>query len=143
MSVAPRISFVTLGVDNIARSADFYEALGWKRSSASTDEVAFFQTPQAVLSLYLLPLLAGDVGVEQGERPSFRGVSLAINVDSEQEVDAVLVLALASGGTIPRPGSRADWGGYTGYFADPDGHLWEVAHNPFFPLDADGSVTVP
>lgn len=143
MSVPARISFVTLGVEDIERSAGFYEALGWKRSSASTDEVAFFQTPQAVLSLYLVSLLAAEVGVDPGERPSFRGVTLAINVESEAGVQVVLEQALAAGGTIPRTGSRADWGGFTGYFADPDGHLWEVAHNPFFPLDADGSVTVP
>lgn len=143
MSVPARISFVTLGVQDLKTSAGFYEALGWQRSSASTDEVAFFQTAQAVLSLFLLPLLAAEVGVEVGERPPFRGLTLAINVDSEDEVDAVLDVALAAGGTVPRPGSRADWGGYTGYFADPEGHLWEVAHNPFFPMDSDGKVTVP
>ncbi|MDP9494325.1 MAG: VOC family protein, partial [Actinomycetota bacterium] len=125
------------------RSAAFYEALGWVRSSASTDDVAFFQTPQAVLSLYLLPLMAAEIGVDLVQDPGFHGVATAINVESEAEVEAVLKSSLDAGGTVPRPGSRADWGGYNGYFADPDGHLWEVAHNPFFPLDADGSVTVP
>jgi hypothetical protein len=143
MAIPARISFVTLGVQDLNRSAAFYDALGWQRSSASTDEVAFYQTPQAVLSLYLLPLLAAEIGVPAGDPPPFRGVTLAINVVSENEVDVVLEAARAAGGTVPRPGSRADWGGYTGYFADPDGHLWEVAHNPFFPLDANGTVTVP
>lgn len=143
MSVPARISFVTLGVEDLETSAGFYEALGWQRSSTSTDEVAFFQTPQAVLSLYPVPLLAAEIGVEPEDLPRFRAVTLAINVEDEADVLTILDEALAAGGTIPRPGSRAVWGGFTGYFADPDGHLWEVAHNPFFPLDANGTVTVP
>jgi hypothetical protein len=143
MSVPARISFVTLGVQDLETSTGFYEALGWPRSSTSTDEVAFFQTAQAVLSLYPVPLLAAEVGVEPIDPPRFRAVTLAINVDDEADVLTILDEAVAAGGTIPRPGCRTVWGGFTGIFADPDGHLWEVAHNPFFPLMSDGTVLVP
>lgn len=143
MSVPARISFVTLGVQDLETSAGFYEALGWKRWSISTDEVAFFQTQQAVLSLYPVPLLAAEVGVEPLDPPSFREVTLAINVEEEADVITILDEVVAAGGTIPRPGCRTVWGGFTGVFADPDGHLWEVAHNPFFPIDSDGTVTIP
>jgi len=97
----------------------------------------------AVLALWLVHLLAADAGLPAGDRPMFRGVSLAINVESESEVERVLGEAETAGGTILKPGERADWGGFSGYFADPDGHTWDVVYNPGFPLGADGSLTLP
>jgi predicted lactoylglutathione lyase len=138
----PRVSFVTLGVDDVGRSRRFYEALGFKASPASQDAVAFFDAGGIVLSLFGRAALAEDVGVRVGE-PGFSGISLAHNVNSESEVDQVLGEAVAAGAKLLKPGQKAFWGGYSGYFADPDGHLWEVAYNPFMPLDANGRVTLP
>lgn len=138
----PRVSFVTLGVDDVGRSRQFYEALGFKASPASQDAVAFFDAGGIVLSLFGRAALAEDVGVRVGE-PGFSGISLAHNVNSESEVDQVLGEAVAAGAKLLKPGQKAFWGGYSGYFADPDGHLWEVAYNPFMPLDANGRVTLP
>ena len=125
----PRVSFVTLGVDDVGRSRRFYEALGFKASPASQDAVAFFDAGGIVLSLFGRAALAEDVGVRVGE-PGFSGISLAHNVNSESEVDQVLGEAVAAGAKLLKPGQKAFWGGYSGYFADPDGHLWEVLWNP-------------
>ena len=138
----PRLSFVTLGVADVARARAFYEALGFAPSSASTGDVTFFAAGGAVLALFGRGALAEDAGVPDGA-PGFSGVALAHNVRSEAEVARVLEEAAASGGTIVKPAGTAFWGGHTGYFADPDGHLWEVAFNPFMPLDAEGRVTLP
>lgn len=143
MTVPARISLVTLGVGDLTRSTAFYESLGWKRSSASNEEVSFFRTAGSVLALYPFDLLAADAALPAGERPPFRGVTLAINVDSEDEVERVLREAEAAGGAILKPGQRADWGGFSGYFADPDGYAWEVAFNPGFPFAPDGSLALP
>ena len=140
--VEPRISFITLGVAEIAKARAFYEALGLKASSASNDSVAFFDVGGIVLSLFGRNALAADVGVQPGET-SFAGVTLAHNVNSESEVDEVLREAVAAGAKLLKKGQPTFWGGYAGYFADPDGHLWEVAFNPFMPLDAEGRVTLP
>lgn len=138
----PRLSFVTLGVADVAASRRFYEALGFRASSASQDGVAFFDAGGVVLSVFSRANLAEDAGVENS-RPGFSGVSLAHNVASEAEVDATLAEAVAAGAKLLKPGQKAFWGGYTGYFADPDGHLWEVAFNPFMPLDETGRPTLP
>ncbi|HET6390550.1 VOC family protein [Hyphomicrobium sp.] len=137
-----RLSLVTLGVKNVARSRAFYEALGFRASSASQDEVAFFDLGGIVLSLFGREALAKDAGVEPRES-GFSGVSLAHNVNSQAEVDQVLSEAVSAGGKLIKPGQKAFWGGYSGYFADPDGHLWEIAYNPFMPLDASGRITLP
>jgi catechol 2,3-dioxygenase-like lactoylglutathione lyase family enzyme len=143
MAVPARITLITLGVADIARATRFYEALGWRRSSASVEgEVSFFHTGGAILSLYDQGMLARDVRSSDAEPSSFRGVSLAINVGGETEVDAALEAALAAGASIV-DGERAPWGGYVGYFTDPDGHVWEIAHNPGFPISQDGSITIP
>jgi len=140
--VEPRLSFVTLGVADILRSRAFYERLGFKPSSASDANVAFFDAGGVVLALFGRSALAEDAGVsEQGS--GFRAVAIAHNVRSEDEVASVLAEAATAGATVIKPAQKAFWGGTSGYFADPDGHLWEVAHNPFFPLDADGRVTLP
>jgi predicted lactoylglutathione lyase len=143
MSVPARINLVTLGVTDLGRAVAFYEALGWRRSAASTDDTAFFLTGGSVLALWGHANLAADAGRDPGERPPTGGVSLAINLASEAEVDRVLAEAVAAGGTITKPAERAVWGGYTGNFADPDGHLWEVAHNPYWPLDEAGAIHLP
>lgn len=138
----PRVSFVTLGVIDLARARAFYEKLGFKPSSASTDDVAFYDAGGVVLAVWGRDGLAQDAGVpSQGS--GFRGVAVAHNVRSEEEVARVLAEAEAAGGAILKRSEKASWGGQTGYFADPDGHLWEVAYNPFMPLDAAGRVTLP
>ena len=138
----PRLSLVTLGVADVARARRFYEAMGFVASGASTDDVTFFSAGGAVLALWGRKALAEDAAVPDSA-PGFSGVALAHNVASEGEVQAVLTEAVAAGGRIVKPAQRAFWGGLTGYFADPDGHLWEVAHNPGFALDAEGRIQLP
>jgi uncharacterized protein len=138
----PRISLVTLGVADIARSRAFYEALGWTASSASTPEMAFFQGNGLALALYGRAALAEDAEVE--DRPSgFSGITLAYNGRSEAEVDEVFAAAVKAGAQAVKIPRRTVWGGYSGYFADPDWHLWEVAFNPSFALDEAGDLTLP
>jgi predicted lactoylglutathione lyase len=139
----PRISFVTLGVDDVERSRAFYEALGFKASPASeVGSVAFFDAGGVVLSVFGREALAEDASVAN-TKGAFSGLALAHNVNSESEVDGVLDEAVAAGAKLLKPGQKTFWGGYAGYFADPDGHLWEIAYNPFMPLDANGRVTLP
>ncbi|HLZ68548.1 MAG TPA: VOC family protein [Dehalococcoidia bacterium] len=139
----PRISIVTLGVADLQRSIRFYEqGLGWRRSGAGGDQIAFFHTRGAVLALYPRTLLAADANLADGGG-GFGGITLAHNVGSRAEADAVLAQAVAAGATLIKPAHEADWGGYSGYFADPDGYPWEVAWNPHFPFAADGSVQLP
>jgi predicted lactoylglutathione lyase len=138
----PRLSFVTLGVANVGKSRKFYEALGLRASAASQEEVAFFDLGGIVLSLFGGEALAKDAGVPVSG-PGFSGIALAHNVNGEVEVDQLLAEAVRAGARLVKPGQKAFWGGYSGYFADPDGHLWEVAYNPFMPLDANGRVTLP
>jgi catechol 2,3-dioxygenase-like lactoylglutathione lyase family enzyme len=140
--VQPRLSFVTLGVADIARARAFYDKLGFRASSASNPDVVFYDVGGEVLALFGRAALAADAKVPESA-PGFSGVALAHNVRSEAEVDAVLAEAVAAGAKLIKPGEKAFWGGYTGYFADPDGHLWEVAFNPFFPLDDTGRVQLP
>jgi catechol 2,3-dioxygenase-like lactoylglutathione lyase family enzyme len=133
-----RLSLVTLGVADLDRARRFYEALGWRRHGAHA-EVVFFQAGGMVLALWSRQALAADAKVPAAGR-GFRGIALAYNTRSRDEVDAVLEEAKTAGATIPKPAEEASWGGYTGYFADPDGHLWEVAWNPDWKIAADGSV---
>ena len=127
-----RISLVTLGVTDLARARAFYEAMGWSGAQQPDDEVAFFQAGGMVFGLWTA---LGGHGAP--------GVELAYNVRSPEEVDAVLAEAKSAGGSIVRPAAHADWGGYTGAFADPEGYVWEVAHNPDWKLTEDGSVRLP
>ncbi len=138
----PRITFVTLGVADVARSRAFYERLGFVASSMSQAGVAFFDAGGVVLSVFGRKALAGDARVVD-DGPGFAGVALAHNVESAAAVDRVLAEAVAAGATLRKPGQTVFWGGYAGYFADPDGHLWEVAHNPFLPLDGQGRPILP
>lgn len=138
----PRVSLITLGVSDLARARAFYERLGFKASSIGGGEVAFLQAGPMALVLWSRAALAEDAGVSE-EGGGFRGVAIAHNVRAESEVDGVLAEAEQAGGRITKPAHAADWGGRTGYFADPDGHLWEVAWNPHFPLGEDGALTLP
>ena len=133
-----RLSLVTLGVADLDRSRRFYEALGWRRHGAHA-EVVFFQAGGLVLALWSREALAADARLP-AEGSGFAGIALAYNTRSRKEVDAVLDEAKAAGATIPKPAEDAVWGGYTGYFADPDGHLWEVAWNSDWTMAEDGSV---
>lgn len=138
----PRLTLVTLGVSDLARARAFYEAWGWKASSASQPEVAFFQANGLALALWGRADLAKDAGV--ADKPTgFAAVSLAYNARSKEEADEVYAAAIAAGATATKPLHDVFWGGYSGYFADPDEHLWEVAWNPAFPLDEDGHMFLP
>lgn len=139
----PRISLVTLGVQDVQRAVRFYrDGLGWPVSSVGDENVAFFHTRGAVLALYRRDLLAADANSSPAGS-GFGGITLSHNVAAKEQVDAVLAQAKAAGATILKPAEEAVWGGYSGYFADPDGHPWEVAWNPHFPLGPDGSVQLP
>lgn len=133
-----RVSLITLGVADLARSLRFYESLGWRRANDHA-EVVFFQAGGLVLGLFARAALAADAGLSE-EGSGFRGIALAYNARSREEVDAVLAEATAAGAKLLKPAKDAFWGGYSGYFADPDGHLWEVAWNPDWTVLEDGSV---
>ena len=133
-----RVSLVTLGVRDLTRARQFYEALGWKTGAGPDDDVVFFQAGALIVSLWGREQLADDTGVS--DSGGWGGITLAHNVRSPAEVDAVLGEAEAAGATITRPGAATFWGGYSGVFVDPDGHAWEVAHNPHWTLADDGSV---
>jgi uncharacterized protein len=135
-----RLSLITLGVADLARARAFYEALGWEPGQGSGDDVVFFQTGGSILALWSRSELAEDSGVADGG--GWGGVTLAYNVGSPPEVDVVLAQAAAAGATIARPGGERFWGGYSGVFVDPDGHPWEVAHNPGWRVNEDGSVSL-
>lgn len=137
-----RLSLITLGVADLERARAFYERLGWKRSVRKAEGVVFFQTGCMALALWPRAELAKDANVID-DGGAFTGVALAYNARSRDEVDAVLAEAVAAGARLLKPAQEAFWGGYQGYFADPDGHLWEVAWNPGFALDAKGNVTLP
>jgi uncharacterized protein len=133
-----RVSLVTLGVADVAAARRFYEALGWTPGPTAGDEVVFFQAGRMILALWGRAALADDSGVT--DAGGWGGITLAHNVGSPAEVDAVLGQARAAGASIPREGGETVWGGYSGVFVDPDGHPWEVAHNPFWTLEDDGSI---
>jgi catechol 2,3-dioxygenase-like lactoylglutathione lyase family enzyme len=132
MGVPAHLSLVTLGVADLQRSVSFYEALGWQQSSASEGEIAFFSVGGINLALFGRAALAADATVS-ADGSGFRGVTLAINLGSPAAVDRVYREFVAAGATAVKPPVAAEWGGYSGYVADPDGHLWEVAHNPYSP----------
>jgi len=138
-----RVSLITLGVRDVSRARAFYEALGWHLDGGvddDSDHVAFFQTPGLILALWDRGKLAEDSGVDDGG--GWGGVTLAYNVRAPEEVDAVLDQARVAGATIARAGAPTFWGGYSGVFIDPDGHPWEVAHNPGWTVHDDGRTTL-
>ena len=134
-----RLSLVTLGVADVRRARRFYEALGWVGESPD-DDVVFFQVGGMVVALWSRAKLAADSTVP--DAGGWGGITLAHNTRSPEEVDAVLAEAEAAGATIGRAGAATDWGGYSGVFVDPDGHPWEVAHNPHWRIGTDGSVSL-
>ncbi|HEX2085155.1 MAG TPA: VOC family protein [Solirubrobacteraceae bacterium] len=136
-----RVSLVTLGVADVDRARSFYEGLGWTTRAAPGDDVVFFQAGGMVVALWSREKLAEDSGVEDGG--GWGGVTLAHNVRSPAEVDAAIEEARAAGAAIPREPGETFWGGYSGMFVDPDGHPWEVAHNPRWTIREDGSVELP
>ena len=142
---------VTLGVADVARSSAFYETLGWRRSSASEDTITFFSMEGSVLALFGRQALAEDAQLVDSmvadaatvTAGGFRGVTLALNCADRDEVDAVHAAWLAAGATSVKVPEAVFWGGYSGYVADPDGHLWEIAHNPVSANDAHGRMQLP
>jgi len=137
-----RISLLTLGVADLERSRTFYENLGWRRSVAQASGVVFFQACGVALALYPRSELAKDANFP-AEGHGFAGVTIAYNARSRSEVDRVLAEAQAAGAKLLKPAQDAFWGGYSGYFSDPDGFAWEVAWNPSFPIAEDGSIRLP
>ena len=136
-----RLSLVTLGVSDLGRARRFYEALGWKSGAAPDDDVVFFQAGGMIVALWGRDQLAEDSAVEAGT--GWGGITLAFNTRSTQEVDDVIEEARAAGATIGREPGETFWGGYSAVFIDPDGYPWEVAHNPRWTIEPDGSVTLP
>ncbi|MEW6452060.1 MAG: VOC family protein [Pseudomonadota bacterium] len=137
------LTLVTLGVRDLKRSIAFYEAIGCKRKAKSAEGVGFFSAGLVTLAVYPLDSMAKDAGVAGDMPKSFRGVEMAWNCHSEKDVDAAVERAWQAGATVLKPPQKTFWGGYSAHFADPDGHLWEVAHNPAFPLSSDGRMQVP
>jgi predicted lactoylglutathione lyase len=134
----PRVSLVTLGVADLTRARAFYEAIGFSTDADLQDEVVFFQAGGMILGLWDREKLAEDSGVENA--PGWGGVTLAHNVRSPEEVRMAIAEARRAGAEITREPGETFWGGYSGAFVDPDGHPWEVAHNPFWTIEEDGSV---
>ena len=133
-----RVSVITLGVRDLRRARAFYEALGWETGAAPGDDVVFFQAGDMVLSLWDRSRLAEDSGVEDSQ--GWGGVTLALNLGSPEEVDRATEEARSAGATIAREPAATFWGGYSSAFIDPDGHPWEIAHNPYWTLTEDGGV---
>jgi len=138
--VDQRLSVVTLGVADVRRARAFYEALGWSTRAEPGSDIVFFQAGGLVLALWGRDELAADSGVEDGG--GYGGITLAHNVGSPAEVDRILAEAKAAGAAISRTGGETFWGGYSGVFVDPDGHPWEIAHNPHWTLAGDGTVSL-
>jgi predicted lactoylglutathione lyase len=136
-----RVTVITLGVSDLAGARAFYEALGWRSTSPPEIEVVFFQAGGLVVSLWDRDKLAEDSGLELGD--GYGAVTLAYNVGSAAEVDATIAEARDAGASVTREPGETFWGGYSGVFVDPDGHPWEVAHNPHWTLQPDGSVSLP
>jgi len=136
-----RISLVTLGVTDLARSRTFYESLGWR--GQEVEQTVFFQAGGMAVVLWARAKLAEDAGVDDTDAGGFGGIALALNVRSPAEVDEIMAAAGAAGAMVSKAASETFYGGYAGYFADPDGHMWEIAHNPGFTLGVDGSLMLP
>lgn len=142
MSLPARINLVTLGVSDVAASTAFYEKLGWKKSQGGSNaEVSFLKLDNLVLGLFGADDLAADM--KRAEPGGTGNFSLAINLESEQAVDRAMEAALAAGATLLKTPEKVFWGGYSGYFADPDGHPWELAFNPVFALDENAMMALP
>lgn len=142
MSIPPNFTIVTLGVADLARSAAFYRRLGWEQRGDLNDGITWFRTAATWLGLFGYTELAADIGLPAEPPTTYRGITLALNFGDARAVDAALAHAVAAGARLVKPATRADWGGYSGYFADPDGHVWETAFAPGFPVAADGTIDI-
>ena len=139
----PRVSIITLGVQDLERSYQFYSKLGFPSSKNPEEGIIFFKTGGVCLALYPLDALAKDVSPDMAVvKEGFSGVTLAHNTRSKQEVDEVLALAVSAGAKLEKPAQDVFWGGYSGYFSDPDGYLWEVAYADFWQFNSDGSLVI-
>lgn len=136
-----RLSLVTLGVADLGRARTFYERLGWH--GQEVQETVFFQAGTIGVVLWARENLADDAGIDDSGTDGFGGIALAHNVRSPDEVDAIITAAADAGATVTREPATTFYGGYAGCFTDPDGHVWEIAHNPGLPLDGDGAITIP
>jgi len=136
-----RISIITVGVRDLGRSRSFYEALGWR--GQEVEETVFFQTGGQAVVLWGRDKVAADAGLDDDGTSTFGGIALAHNVASRAEVDRIVDAAARAGATVTKTPRETFYGGYAGFFRDPDGHVWEVAHNPGFTLNADGTLTLP
>lgn len=145
MTLPPNFSIVTLGVADIDRSAEFYRSLGWEQRGDIAAGITWFKTSGTWLGIFGYDALAEDVSLPARpatELPSYRGITLALNMNTEAEVDQAFAHVASAGAPIVKQPERADWGGYSGYFADPDGHRWEIAYAPGFHVDEDGRIEI-
>lgn len=142
MSISPNFAIVTLGVADLQRSVAFYRGLGWEQRGDLSAGITWFRTSGTWIGLFGYADLAADVGVPADPPAAYRGITLALNFGDEQAVDAALAHAVEAGARLVKPAERAEWGGYSGYFADPDGHLWEAAYAPGFPVADDGTIDI-
>jgi catechol 2,3-dioxygenase-like lactoylglutathione lyase family enzyme len=143
--VPPNFSIVTLGVSDLERSARFYRDLGWEQRGDLEQGITWFRTAGTWVGLFGYAELAEDADCEPvpaDDLPTYRGITLALNLPSEDAVDLAFARVREVGGRIVKTAEKTEWGGYSGYFADPDGHLWEIAHNPFFPIDDQGRIEI-
>ena len=140
--LAPNLVIVTLGVADLDRSIAFYSGLGWEQRGDRAQGIVWFRTSGPWLGLFATGELAADAGLEPQPLSPYRGITLAVNLPSEEDVDAAFVLVRRLGAAIVKEPERAEWGGYSGYFADLDGHLWELCFNPGFPLDEHGRIEI-
>lgn len=144
--VAPNFSIVTLGVSDLERSIRFYGDLGWEQRGDVANGIVWFKTSGTWIGLFGYDELAEDAKLEAipaDDLPAYRGITLALNLPTEDAVDLAFVRVREVGGTIVKPPAHTEWGGYSGYFADPDGILWEIARNPGFPIDEQGRIEIP
>jgi len=141
LNVEQRVSLITLGVVDLARARAFYERLGWR--GQEVEETAFFQAGGMALVLWGREKVAADAGVADGGSDGFGGITIAQNVRSRAEVDEVMAVAAEAGAVITQAARETFYGGYADFFADPDGHVWEIAHNPGFVIGDDGAVVLP
>jgi predicted lactoylglutathione lyase len=141
MAIPARMSIVTIGVQDVARSVRFYDAIGWERCASSMDEIAWFRTADSYLGIFSWDDLVEDVTLVDPTRGSFGGTTISINVETREMVDSALDEAVAAGALMVKPGTDLPFG-YGCYFADPDGHVWEVCYNPSFPIGPDGRITI-
>lgn len=142
MGISPNFTILTLGVADLERSITFYRSLGWEQRGDPSAGITWFRTSGTWIGLFGYAELAADVGVPADPPAGYRGITLALNFGNEQEVDAALAEAVKAGARLVKPAERADWGGYSGYFSDPDGHLWESAFAPGFPVSDAGTIDI-